>query len=171
MLSTISKILGLADDAPAETVAEATRTVKSRLDGELAAHAQTKEALAKAQTAIAGYEAEAKSGKVDRLIERAKSEGKILPKIGEKGERLESDLEKAVRNLAGLSFEGAEAFVAQLPKLAPVGTPPRVLDPPPEGASALTAEEKKAAKQAGVTEEQFAKTKADRAAARGNKEK
>lgn len=163
-LTKLAKILALSDDAGEAAIVEAAATLKARCDSLAAASTEATTALAAAHAKIEAHEQAAKVAKLDGLIEQAKADGKILPKLGENGERLQSDLERSIRDLAAISPTGAEAFLAQLPRVAPLGagtatTPPPTGDKDPKFISET---EKKIAEQLGVTDEEYRKFKAER---------
>jgi Mu-like prophage I protein len=164
MLTSLSKILGCSEEDTA--VLDAARGLKAKHDGLAAAHAEATTALNEARAKLEALEVSARTAALETLIEEAKREGKILPKLGDKGERLESDLEKSVRALSAISFDGAKAFVGQLPRVGPQAKAQRTDDPPPPEPRAnvgkLNDAEKKIAHQMGVTDEQYLKFKAER---------
>jgi phage head maturation protease len=108
-------VLGLSADAGEEVVVESVRKLKSEHATELAAHSQTKNALASAQARLDEVEAREKAAKLEALIDGLYRDGKIA---GEKGN---NDVEKSIRDLYALSVVGAEAFAKSMPRLVPVG--------------------------------------------------
>lgn len=152
-MKNIATKLGLADTADEPAIMAAVDRLKTEHATLAAAHSQTKDALSAAQSRLDKVEAEANAAKLEALIEGAYRDGKIA---GEKGK---NDLEKSVRELAALSFSGADAFVRTMPKVVPIGKPAseEVRAGRSPTTSAISAEQRAINKQLRISDEEYLK--------------
>jgi len=95
---------------------------------------------------------------LDPLIERAKAEGKIIPKRDDKGE-VAGEIEKWIREVANQKgIAAAEEMVASMPRLMPIGVQPVAAGRGSDGRGGeLSAAQKSANRQLGIKEETFRK--------------
>jgi phage I-like protein len=162
----LAKALGLSEDADVEMVASATLGKLSALEGALASK---DEELKVAATKVATFERAQLASAADVLVEQSIRDGRLIPKLGADGKRIETPVESAIRDMVSrLGLAAAESYVGTLPKVAPVG-PTALAEataPARDGGRALSAGRQEVAKQLGLTEDQIQKG-ADRLRARG----
>lgn len=164
VLTALVPILGCKEDET--SVIEAVRALKAKHDAAVAAHVEATTELAAAHKRLETLETEGRAKELEQLIESAYQEGKFLPARDAAGARVQSELEKAFRAMAAGSFDGARAWLKMLPAVGPQGrklasTDPAPVDPKTQPTQ-LSEQEKKIARQTGVTDEQYLKFKAER---------
>lgn len=136
-------LLALTADASEDTIVAAVTALKTE-------NAQTKVALAAAQSRLGALEAEAQTAKVEGLIDGLYRDGKIA------GERGKNEVEASIRELAALSFDGAVKFAKTMPRVVPVGSIATETRELPKGKPGeLTARQEKIRLSMGLTKEEY----------------
>ncbi len=152
----IAAALSLGADAEATECIGAIDKLKLELEGARAAAKDASERATKAEGELVALAAAGKQSRIDALLARGLDEGRFLPKS-----RSEEHAQKLAKRG---DEEGLAAFVDDLPKAgaAPLRVVRQSSAPagadvaPPAGATELTDNQKKTAKQMGVTEEAYA---------------
>lgn len=169
MNEKIRQLLGLAEDLSEDECLAAMAALKADahtsqtlLDGERAAHAQTKARLDETE----GRAREAAKVEFDRgvtaLIERARAEGRFAPTRNAAGEIVDGPIEDAIRLMAGESLEKAAKWVERMPPNPALAAPMQSNKPAParpeaDGAPLLTEAQREFNRQMGISDEDHKK--------------
>lgn len=160
-MKSIATKLGLAETADESTILAALE--RSRVEheaaatlqaAELAAHGETRTALAEARDKLAVYAAAEHAAALEKVT--AVVEGKLG-----KGEQSQKAIASALQIAKAIGVTEALAFAESLPKLSPVGEPLQSRGTAPDVAgergvlTKLTAQQKSVAKQLKLTDAQY----------------
>ena len=139
-MKTLIALLGLSESADAASIEAAAVAKLEKQELLLTAERDARQAAAVAleqtQTELKRRDEVEQSAKVDALVERAKAEGRIIPRRDDLGAEVQTELELAVRRIAATGgLAAAVEFVDILPRVIPIG-PPVPAAPPTEHRSA-----------------------------------
>jgi hypothetical protein len=160
LFAKLAPLLALAADAGEDAAVAAVNRLRADSDAarslhaaELAAHGETKKALAAAEERLAA------AAKVERDAAIAGLARDVEAKLG-KGEQGQRAAAAAIKIADATTLADARAFVDALPKLSPVGEPmqSRGTAPSADGERrVLTDQQKRVNKRLGIADEEFAK--------------
>lgn len=162
ILAKLAAVLAMSADASEAAIlaeVEGLKAERQLLAAEREGHKETKAALAAAEQKLAASAAAEHETRVSALIESAVRDGKIRPQLDAAGARVLSEREKAIALWAKTSFKAAEEYVADLPKLYPIGGQLQSGDPPEEkpALELISPEQKAVNKALGISDEVFLK--------------
>lgn len=165
--SKIAALLMLSVDAADDAVLGAIGALRTEATAQREAASRLQVENERLTASVAATAAAQLDADISVLMDDAAK--KLGQQLNASGQRVEGEIETALRTTAKtLGIKAARELLARLPQVVPAtlaSSDPRRTDVTPptrlgEGVATLTASEKKAAKEAGVTEEAYAATKA-----------